>query len=451
MSVRTKLLFTGIAAVTAAVIVALWIALRTHAVSSVSTLVAAAGGVTTGWIVFALVSVPLTRRLRRLDERAKSYAEGSSPQLSPDSGHDEIGSVAQILDSLTLDLRRRLASLEADRARMAAILSGMIEGVIVVNEHGRLQLANEAARRMLHIDDAAEGRQYPEIVRHPAVAQQIAAALAGSPTESVELTGLRDPSVTLIARTAPVDISRGRGAVVVLHDISDLRRADMIRRDFVANVSHELRTPLTAIRGYVEALDDATTDERKRFLQIISRQTLRMERLVRDLLRLAKLDARQEILDRRPCRLGSILDLVELDLGTLLSSRGQTIERDLTADANEVTADAAKLQDVFRNLIENAANYSPEGSRIAVSARRTADRVRIEIADEGRGIPEPDLPRVFERFYRVDKSRTRGGTAPGGTGLGLAIVKHLVEMHGGTVAAANGASGGAVFTLELPA
>ena len=238
-----------------------------------------------------IFSAPLARRLRAIDERARRYAEGDLSRSIPDYGQDEIGSVARMLDSLTHDLANRLAGLEADRARMAAILSGMIEGVLVVNEHGRLQLANEAARRMLHIDDAVEGRHYPEIVRQPAVAGQIEAALAGRPTESVELTGLRDEAMTLIARTAPVDVSPGRGAVVVLHDITDLRRADRIRRDFVANVSHELRTPLTAIRGYVEALADATPEESRRFLEIVSRHTLRMERLVRDLLRLARLDA----------------------------------------------------------------------------------------------------------------------------------------------------------------
>ena len=209
-------------------------------------------------------SAPLARRLHAIDDRARRYAAGNFAPTVPDYAEDEIGSVARMLDSLTRDLANRLAGLEADRARMAAILSGMVEGVLVVNEHGRLQLANEAARRLLQIGDAVEGRHYPEIVRQPAVAQQIAAALGGRPTESVELTGLRDPNVTLIARTAPVEISPGRGAVVVLHDITDIRRADRIRRDFVANVSHELRTPLTAIRGYVEALGDATPEESRR-------------------------------------------------------------------------------------------------------------------------------------------------------------------------------------------
>jgi two-component system phosphate regulon sensor histidine kinase PhoR len=398
-----------------------------------------------------IFSAPLARRLRAIDERARGYAAGRFARGVPDYGEDEIGNVARTLDSLTHDLAKRLQGLEADRARMAAILSGMIEGVLVINEHGRLQLANDAARRMLHIDAAVEGRHYPEIVRQPAVAEQIAAALSGKPTTSVELTGLRDSGMTLIARTAPVEISPGRGAVVVLHDISDLRRADMIRRDFVANVSHELRTPLTAIRGYVEALADADPDESRRFLEIVARHTMRMERLVRDLLRLARLEGGQEILERVPCSVDALFAAVETDLAVVMQSRRLKVEREIGSDAAIVQGDPAKLQDALRNLLENAANHSPEGGRIVMASRREGARVLISITDEGPGVPPADLKRIFERFYRVDKSRTRDGRDPGGTGLGLSIVKHLVELHGGRVAAVNRPQRGAVFTIDLPA
>ena len=398
-----------------------------------------------------IFSAPLARRIRAIDERARRYAAGDLSRSVPDYGEDEIGSVARMLDALTHDLANRLAGLEADRARMAAILSGMIEGVLVVNAHGRLQLANGAARRMLRIDEAAEGRHYPEIVRQPAVARQIEAALAGRPTESVELSGLRDDGVTLIARTAPVEVSPGRGAVVVLHDITDLRRADRIRRDFVANVSHELRTPLTAIRGYVEALADAGPEDSRRFLEIVSRHTMRMERLVRDLLRLARLDAGQEMLDPVPCSVDGLFGAIEGDLAGLLAERRQTVAREIAPDAATVPGDPAKLQDALRNLLENATNHSSEGGRIVMAARRAGDRILLTVADEGPGIPPGDLTRIFERFYRVDKSRTRDGKDPGGTGLGLSIVRHLVELHGGRVSAANRPERGAVFTVELPA
>ena len=401
-------------------------------------------------VLTAVFSLPLSRRLRAIEDRAQRYAAGQIAPTLPDYEQDEIGSVARMLDSLTHDLASRLSGLEADRARMAAILSGMVEGVIVVNEHGRLQLVNHAARGMLNLDDAMEGRHYPDIVSHPAVAGQIAAALAGRPAASVELTGVRDASQTLIARTAPVHVATGQAAVVVFHDISDLRRTDRIRRDFVANVSHELRTPLTAIKGYVEALADATPEQSRAFLEIISRHTLRMERLIRDLLRLARIEAGQETLDRVPCSIDSLLTAVQADLARLLAAKRLTFERLIDPDAASISGDPVKLQDVLRNLIENAANYSPEGGRIAITAARAQGRILIRIQDQGPGIPPEDLARVFERFYRVDKSRTREGQDPGGTGLGLSIVRHLIGLHGGTVTAANVEPHGAVFTIDLP-
>jgi two-component system phosphate regulon sensor histidine kinase PhoR len=424
----------------------LWAISAAGALRLSDALAAASAGVTAGTVAIAVLSAPWRRRLRALEDRAVQYTKGGVAVPTPDFGADEIGTVARMMDSLTQDVAERLAGLEADRARLAAILSGMIEGVLVVNQHGRLQLANDAARRMLRIDDAAEGRHYPEIIRHPAVAQQIAAALGGKPTASVELTGLRDPAVTLMARTAPVDVWLGRGAVVVLHDITDLRRTDRIRRDFVANVSHELRTPLTAIRGYVEALTDATPDESRHFLEIVSRHTMRMERLVRDLLRLARLEAGQEPLERVDCSIDSLFSAIETDLSAVLETRNQQVERDVADDAGTVSGDPAKLQDALRNLLENATNYSPEGSRIVLCARREGNHITLAVIDEGPGIPPEDLARVFERFYRVDKSRTREGT-----GLGLSIVRHLVELHGGRVMAANRPARGAVFTIELPA
>jgi two-component system, OmpR family, phosphate regulon sensor histidine kinase PhoR len=237
-----------------------------------------------------------------------------------------------------------------------------------------------------------------------------------------------------------------------MHDITDLRRADRIRRDFVANVSHELRTPLTAVRGYVEALLDDGTEpaDVRRFLEIIGRHTLRMERLVRDLLRLARLDAGQEALEHVPCAVESLFSGVITELASALDAREQTVDERVAPDATTVSGDPAKLHDALRNLLENATNYAPEGSIITMASERRGARIRLTVSDSGPGIPEADLPRVFERFYRVDKSRTRGSRDPGGTGLGLAIVKHLIELHGGRVTAANRPEGGAVFTVELP-
>jgi two-component system phosphate regulon sensor histidine kinase PhoR len=306
---------------------------------------------------------------------------------------------------------------------------------------------------MLKVSEAPEGRHYLEIVRHPDVAEQIGMAVHGRPADGREVKLPLDPDATFIARAAPVTTGSTRGAVLVLHDITSLRRADQIRRDFVANVSHELRTPLTAVRGYVEALMDGDVDEEqsRRFLETIARHTLRMERLVRDLLRLARLDAGQEVVERIPCSVESLFTAVEGDLEDTLDARGVQVVRRIAPGATSVTGDPAKLQDALRNLIENAANYSPGGGTITLSADREDDRIVITVADEGPGIPDADLTRVFERFYRVDKARARDRQDPGGTGLGLAIVRHLVGLHGGKVSAANRKPHGAIFTIQLPA
>jgi two-component system phosphate regulon sensor histidine kinase PhoR len=238
--------------------------------------------------------------------------------------------------------------------------------------------------------------------------------------------------------------------VLVLHDITELRRADRVRRDFVANVSHELRTPLTAIRGYVEALlDGPPADvETRRFLEIIARHSHRMERLVKDLLRLTRLEAGQEPLDRVPCSVQGLFDGVVHDLEPVVEARHQRVVVDVAAEAASLVGDPAKLHDVLRNLVENAANYSPEETTITLASRREGDRIVLEVSDEGSGIPDADLQRIFERFYRVDKARSR---ETGGTGLGLSIVKHLVGLHGGDVRALNRPAGGATFQVRLPA
>jgi two-component system phosphate regulon sensor histidine kinase PhoR len=398
-------------------------------------------------VVAWLSSSPLSKRVQAIASVAKRYSEGDLSQPAYDYGPDELGQVARVLDGSVQELGRRLAELSRDRARMEAILSGMVEGVLVVDRYGKLQLVNAAAQAMLKVDSSKIGHAYVEVIRHPDIAAQLSTALHGEQVDSRELTMARDPGRTFIARAAPVVDGSG-GAVLVLHDISDLRRADQIRRDFVANVSHELRTPLTAIRGYVEALlDDPPGEEQARkFLGIVARHSTRMERLVKDLLRLARLDARQEALETAPCDLQQLFHSVVADLAPSIESKQQRVTIDVASDASTVDADPAKLHDVIRNLAENAVNYSPDLAEIRLEARRGPGVVQIQVADSGPGIPPEDLTRVFERFYRVDKSRTGPGT-----GLGLAIVKHLVELHGGTAVAGNASTGGAVFTVTLPA
>jgi two-component system phosphate regulon sensor histidine kinase PhoR len=371
-----------------------------------------------------------------------AFAVAASISASLES---HIGRIDAAAAQSSQQLSQQIADLTIDRARTEALLAGMVEGVLAVDSGGRLRLINDAARRMLNLEDIALGRHYLEAVRHPIIVQQLGAALR---TDHPEASEVPIANRIFSAQAAPASAPDG-GAVLVLHDITDLRRADRVRRDFVANVSHELRTPLTAIRGYVEALmeDPGSAEQRKKFLEVIDRHTVRMERLVRDLLRLARLDAQQEIAERHRCDVESLFKSVVADLTAPIERQQVQIEIAVEPDARVAQLDPTKLHDALRNLIENAVNYSPTGGRVTLGARIEGDRVALTVSDEGPGLPESDFERVFERFYRVDKSRTGD---PGGTGLGLSIVRHLVELHGGQVRARNKPGAGAMFTILLP-
>lgn len=465
----------GVLALAAAAVVS---ALLADAPPNRASMVAAlAGGILVSvvWAAGFTLAVgrQLDRRLRGIVAAARRHREGELTPPLIDYGDDQIGEAVRAVDGATQELGGRLVELARDRERMAAVLAGMIEGVIVVDPQGRVQLLNDAARQMLKIDDLAIRRHYVETIRHPAIVELVRAALGGYLPASVQLSPPRDAQRTIAARAAPVTqseesvpTSRGeraepgrsatrggssaQGAVLVLHDITDLQRADQVRRDFVANVSHELRTPLTAIRGYAEALveGDAAPQESRRFLEVILRHALGMERLVKGLLRLARLDAGQETLDVVSCDARILVESAIADLQSALDARGQSAVIVVEPGAATLRVDPPKLHDAVRNLVANASAYAPERTRIHIAVRRDADRILLAVSDEGPGIPEPDLSRIFERFYRVDKSRARD---PGGSGLGLAIVKHLVELHGGQVHAENRPQGGATFTIALNA
>ncbi|RPJ67765.1 MAG: HAMP domain-containing protein, partial [Acidobacteria bacterium] len=399
--------------------------------------------------VLAAMSSTFGRRLNALAAAAQRYADGDLSAPIRDYGRDQLGVVARSLDDIVRDLATRVGELARQRARTEAIVASMVEGVLVVDAAGRVQMVNGAARTMLGLRDEQPDGHYLELVRHPGVAGLLTAALDGQRPPGLELAPARAPHRHLLARAGAIEAQPGSGAVLVLHDITELRRSDQVRRDFVANVSHELRTPLTAIRGYVEALadDPVSPEDRARFLEVISRHSNRMERLVRDLLRLASLDGRQEAVERGPWALEPLLSGVVADLARVVESRRQRVEVRVAPEVATIETDAPKLQDAVRNLLENAVNYSPEGRLVRIEAVQHGGEVLVTVSDEGPGIPEPDLERIFERFYRVDKARSRES---GGTGLGLSIVKHLVELLGGRVWAANRPEGGAVFTIGLP-
>ncbi len=349
-------------------------------------------------------------------------------------------------------LEQRLAALEEENARHRLVFAAMAEGVLVVDRGRRVLAANPAAERLL---DAAPGAGRPllEVVRNVRLADAVDRALAGAgpQEEELELARPGEPERALRLRVVAFPGDRDPvGAVAVLHDETPVHRLERVRRDFVVGVSHEFRTPFTAIRGFAETLaaEGVPPEKQREFARIILRHAERLEHLLADLLTLAEIEAR-----RRPLELGA-LDLASLarDLVRQLGPRleAKRLRFELVADdpAPQPWADARALEHVLLNLLENAIKYTEEGGRIEVAVRAAGERVELAVSDTGIGIPARDLPRIFERFYRVDRSRTREG---GGSGLGLSIVKNLVELLGGEVCAESELGRGSCFRVFLQA
>lgn len=400
-----------------------------------------------GFVLARTTARTFSQRLDAIVDRARRQAD-ATPAVDRDMGDDELGRVAHAFDQAAAAMNGRVEALSAQRAYTAAILDVMVEGVLVIDESGRVQTANPSVMSMLGVDGEPAGSHYLEWIRHPEITRMITAALRGEHMEPCDVALNTMPPQVLLASARPLTVESQRGVALVLHDVTQQRRADNVRQDFVANVSHELRTPLTAIRGSVEALDEeGLPGGAPRFLSIIERNSARMERLVSDLLRLARLDAQQEVLGLTSCSVESLFRAVRDELAPMSSAKRQQVDLSVSEAARHVQADPIKLHDALRNLVENASVYAPEDSVIELTAESDGVVDSLSVADRGPGIPDADRTRVFERFYRVDAARSR---EKGGTGLGLSIVKHLVGLHGGTVRVAGRDGGGSVFTITLP-
>jgi two-component system phosphate regulon sensor histidine kinase PhoR len=369
-----------------------------------------------------------------------------------------VGRLARLFDSVAPRLESRIARLEQDRQQLRAVLSGMAEGVIAIDARRRLLFANASADRLFGLDGASVGRLVQELIRSPQVQEAIEATLAGPEAYQGEITLvsrevlLRVHARVLAVHGTPLPGSPPPGAVLVFHDVTELRRLERMRQDFVANVSHELKTPLASIKAYTETLLGwALHDENVnvRFLHRIEEQADRLNQLILDLLSLARLESGQEVYEHGPLVLAPVIaSCIEAHRGRA-ESKNLVFHSELGAldDATLVRADEEAIRQILDNLIDNAIKYTPEGGSVRLSSWVNDEGIAIEVADTGIGIPRDDLPRVFERFYRVDKARSR---ELGGTGLGLAIVKHLVQSIGGQISVNSRVGVGSKFTVTLP-
>lgn len=398
----------------------------------------------------------LTRPLQELTTGAEKIATGNYGYKVYDTARDEVGMLAREFNHMSVRLAAQFAQLEEDRQQLRMILSGMEEGVVALDAEQNILFANERAARLLGFSlQATTGRKLWEVVRRRSLQDIVGRALSESEPCKEELIWNSPMAESLTVHAARLPGSPPRGAVLVLHDTSELRRLERLRRDFVANVSHELKTPLSVIKACVETLLEGAIEDREHrgpFLERIAEQADRLHALILDLLSLARIESGTEAFAFQAVPLLPVVQACLERHRARAESKAQLLEAAPPPSVDsqpEVAAwaDEEAVHQILDNLVDNALKYTPESGRISVRWRSADGQVFLDVEDNGIGIPQQDLPRIFERFYRVDKARSR---ELGGTGLGLSIVKHLVQSMHGTVRATSRPGQGTTFSVQLP-
>ena len=359
--------------------------------------------------------------------------------------------VGRIYDVVEL-LRDVREEMMQERRKLEGIMNPLVSGVIIIDSAGRVVLVNAATERLFGLSEAdMVGRWHWEAGHHYGLASLVDEAIAFGIVQKREVQLHKPHELTVEAHITPIKESSGgiAGAVVLLHDISEWRRVERMRSDFVANVSHELRTPITALKGFAETLLDGALDDKettRQFVQIMKDEADRIGRLVEDLLDLSRIEAKQVQLHPHPVTASSLLQKVVDTFFGQAADAGVTLSSEVLSVGCVALGDVDRLQQVLINLVSNALQFTPADGSIVLSAERVGDRIVFAVQDSGVGIPAADVGRVFERFYRVDKTRSRRS---GGTGLGLAIVKHIVEAHGGHVGVYSEVGKGSRFFFDV--
>lgn len=406
------------------------------------------------------------RWLQRLQEVIRRLAAGEEARIPIPAQAQGLGLA---LDELGQVRRGQVAQLQAEQAQRAALLDSVAAGILVVDQGGQVVLANRALGEFFGVQPPFQGKRLPEVVRHVQAQEVIDLALAQGRIETRELS--LPGGHHLEVQAAPIRRGQERsGAVAVFYDLTRIRQLERMRRDFVANVSHELRTPLTAIKGCAETLADGALDDRQiaaRFVEIIDAHASRLTRLLDDLLNLSRLESDQLEVQRETCKLRGLVESCLSAVSQSAAVKGLKLEVEIPPQLS-VCCDRRLVEQALINLLDNAVKYTPEGGDVRVWAgklgsqvrtsfrgerveilpgrERVQERIALEVSDSGIGIPAADLNRVFERFYRVDKGRSR---VQGGTGLGLSIVRHVVEVHGEQLWIESGLGQGSVFGFTL--
>ncbi len=409
-------------------------------------------------VISAVLSYILARTItgpvKELTSRAEALAGGDFDQLIQVRSDDEIGRLAGMFNHLSTRLKETLAEISSEKQKAEAILIHMTDGIIALDRSGRILLVNPAAASMTGIDAReAIGLGLGDVLPDSGLEELASAVVRGERDEAVGRLVFTGPDLVLNAHVAPVR-EQGQapgGVVIVLHDITQHEKLDRNRKEFVANVSHELRTPLTTIKSYVETLLEDSPDDpemQKRFLGVVAGETERMVRLVNDLLTLSHLDSGRLRWEKKPMSVESLVREIQEKFADRCYRKGVRLVSQIQPDTPAVLGDRDRLEQVISNLLNNAVDFTPPGGRVSLNVESEAGWVTVTVSDTGVGIPSEDLPRIFERFYRVDKARSRQF---GGTGLGLSIAKEIIEAHGGEISISSEAGQGTEVVITLPA
>ena len=399
------------------------------------------------WLTNAVLSP-----IHRITEAAGRIARGELGARAPTGSRDAVGDLSQALNTMADELERRMEELESQGRQAQAILESMVEGVLALDRDGRILWLNGSAQQLLGTTASqAVGVRLTELFRHPELEEVVGEALTQGHPSIREVQAFAPQERIVQLRAAPCgDGPGGTALVLVAQDVTEIRRLELVRREFVANVSHELKTPLTAMKGLLETLLNGALEDpanNRRFVTLIDEDATRLGRLIDDLLELSQIESKAAAIQAQPAPLRPLIEALVQGLGPQLEARQVTVRIEVPADLPPVQADPERLRQIFSNLLSNAIKFNRSGGTVTVQAVVDGATLRTSVTDTGVGIPDADLPRIFERFYRVDKARSR---EMGGTGLGLAIVKHLVELHRGRVTVDSKLGAGSTFTVVLP-
>ena len=401
-----------------------------------------------GW----LLRLAFLERWRRLESVVRDMADGKNPSTFIFRGSRRFTRLAADLERLSRE-QQRLRELSTERGfNLDTILSSMVEGVMVVDEKQVIQSVNESLLRLFEIRSRPEQQTVLGALRDASVEAIVRETLQTGEPVSRDISPVALPGRHLAASAVPIRDPDGAigGAVVIFHDMTRLRQLEEIRREFVANISHELRTPLSIFQGYLENLIDNPGMSRREVasnLAVMKKHSMRLNALIEDVLTLARLESRTEKFKLVPTDLDPLLNQAARDWRRAAAKKNIALNVEAAPGTPQVMADEVRIEQVLNNLLDNAIKYTNEGGKVSLSAAAEGNGAVLRCADTGIGIPPADLPRIFERFYRVEKARSR---ETGGTGLGLSIVKHILTLHGGTVEVESTFGRGTVFTLRFP-